>query len=85
MVNGMTWQDIVFTSSALLMSLSLIPTVAKVFRRVQVNISPWTSLPTSILLVAIACAYYSYHLYLSTGSTLAVSLIWLILFLGRKK
>lgn len=66
------WQDYVFALSNLFFILSLVP----MLRNRETVVTRWTSVPTTICLIALAFTYLSLDLYWAAAATVALASLW---------
>jgi len=79
----MVWQDIVIAIANILFGYSLIYQVYLGFKKRKGFLALQTSFFTTIGLFAIAIAFFSLQLYISTITSLFNGTMWLILFIQR--
>jgi len=79
----MIWQDVLISITNIIFSAALIPQIYYGHKQKIGAIQLQTSIPTFLGLYAIAFAFFTLHLYLSTILSIVAGTLWFILFMQR--
>lgn len=80
---GVVWQDIVISTSNLILAMAIPPMVWEGFKDKAGKVPVITSLPTAIALGSISISFFTLDLYWSSILTGLSTLLWTILIIQR--